>query len=75
MCYNTNLDECLVNVTWNRDGHLLTSVSEGIEHCFSFFDFNELYLAKNELYLIIEFVNYTDNIENKIQRLPIFLKK
>ena len=31
-----------------------------------FFDFNELYLAKNELYLIIEFVSYIDDIENRI---------
>ena len=31
-----------------------------------FFYFNELYLAKNELYLIIEFVSYIDDIENRI---------
>ena len=31
-----------------------------------FFGFNELYLAKNELYLIIEFVSYIDDIENRI---------
>lgn len=74
-CHNTILDECLVSITWNRVEHVLPLVCEGIEHCFSFFDFNELYLAKNELYLIIEFVNYIDDIENRIWSAPIFLKK